>query len=98
MRLSTPIETNAAHWAALKAAEDSTDWGITDKPCHDENDAFDHLIGVAATTFSGLFAKVAYLREIAENEAWMLDEREGTAIELIESFATSISTLVGVRP
>jgi hypothetical protein len=91
-------QANAAHWAALKASEGTTDWGITEKPCHDENDAFDRLIGVAATTIPGLFAKVAYLREIAENEAWMLDEREGTAIELIESFATSISTLVGVRP
>jgi len=26
------------------------DWGITEQPCHDENDAFHHLVGAAATT------------------------------------------------
>jgi hypothetical protein len=50
-----------------------------------------------ATTLPGLFAKVAYLREIAESEAWMLDEREGTAVRLIESFATSIAAIVQVQ-
>jgi hypothetical protein len=38
--------------------------------------------------------QVAYLREIAEREAWMLD-RHGTAILLNESFAASVAALAG---
>jgi hypothetical protein len=38
-------KANAVHLAALKAAEGLTDWGITEQPCHDENDAFELLIG-----------------------------------------------------
>jgi hypothetical protein len=53
---------------------------------------------MAANTVAGLFAKINYLREIAEgDEAWMLDEREGTALDLIESFAGSIMTIWGVQ-
>lgn len=68
---------------------------ITEKPCHDDNEAFGRLIGTAATTAAGLFAKVDYLREIARHQAWLLDEREGTALELIESFAGPIRTIWG---
>jgi hypothetical protein len=75
------------------------DWdgSITEKPCHDDCAAFDFLVGTAATTVAGLFAKIDYLREIASREAWMLDEREGTALDLIESFAGSISSIWGVQ-
>jgi hypothetical protein len=73
------------------------DWSITEKPCDDENEAFGLLVGTAATTVAGLFAKFNYLREIAEHEAWMLDEREGTALDLIESFAGSIQNIWRVR-
>jgi hypothetical protein len=90
-------KANAAHWAALKAAEGLTDWGITEQPCHDENDAFELLIGAPATTLAGLSAKLAYLRAIAEGEeAWMLDEREGTALNLIDSFTASLKN-IGVQ-
>jgi hypothetical protein len=88
---------NAVHLAALKAAEGLTDWGITEQPCHDENDAFEVLIGAPATTLGGLRAKLEYLRVIAEGEeAWMLDEREGTALNLIDSFAASLKN-IGVQ-
>jgi hypothetical protein len=88
---------NAVHLAALKAAEGLTDWGITEQPCHDENDAFEVLIGAPATTLGGLRAKLAYLRAIAEGEeAWMLDEREGAALNLIDSFTASLKN-IGVK-
>jgi hypothetical protein len=92
-------KAEAAHLAAIKelsrfeeSGDCEHDW-ITEKPCHDEFDAFDALVGAAATTLPGVFAKVVYLREIAEREAWMLDQRPGTAIRLIESFATSIQNI-----
>jgi hypothetical protein len=93
---------NAGHLAALEELNrlEKTglrDWGITEKPCHDENDAFDCLVKAAATTVPGIFAKLDYLREVAEDAAWMLDEREGTALNLIESFAASIKTIM-VQP
>jgi hypothetical protein len=88
---------SAAHWVAIKAAEGLTDWGMTEQPCHDENDAFDVLIGAPATTPAGLHAKLAYLRTIADSEeAWMLDEREGTSAELLKSLVTTLEN-IGVR-
>jgi hypothetical protein len=90
-------KASAAHWAAIKASEGVTDWGITEQPCHDENDAFDVLIGAPATTLAGLCAKLAYLRAIAEGEqAWMLDEREGASLHLIDSFTASLKN-IGVQ-
>jgi hypothetical protein len=89
-------KANAAHWAVLKASEGISDWGITEQPCHDENNAFDVLIGAPAVTPAGLRAKLEYLRVIAEGEeAWMLDEREGAALLLIDSFIASLRN-VGV--
>jgi hypothetical protein len=72
------------------------DGSSTEKPCDDENEAFGVLVGMAATTVAGLSAEIDYLREIAEGEeGWMLDERECTALDLIESFAESISSIWG---
>ena len=97
---------HAAHLAAideLARLEKShgvhkANWSITEKPCDDTNDAFGLLVKTAATTVAGLSAKINYLRAIAEGrEAWMLDEREGTALDLIESFAKSLSTIWGVQ-
>jgi hypothetical protein len=89
-------KANAAHWAALKASEGTTDWGITEQSCHDENDAFEVLIGAPATTLAGLRDKLAYLRAIAAGEeAWMLDESEGASLRLIDSFTASLRN-VGV--
>lgn len=91
----------AAHAAAIRDADrlGGFRWGhITEKPCHDENEAFEALVRAAATTQPGLLAKLAYLREIAESdEAWMLDEREGTALNLMKSFAGSLHAIWGVR-
>src|SRR5258708_5191249 len=56
-------KAHAGHWAAIdelarmEKVDGFTDWGITEKPCHDENDAFDILLGAAATTLPGLLAK-----------------------------------------
>jgi hypothetical protein len=97
-------KADAAHLAAIKELDrlekihgfGGGHGAITQKPCDDENDAFEILVGAAATTVPGLLAKLAYLQEIAEREAWMLDEREGTAIRLIESFAESIANVRAV--
>ncbi len=96
-------KANAAHYAAireldrLEKIDGFTDWGITQKPCDDENDAFDSLVEAVAATLPGIFAKVDYLREIAQREAWMLDERAGTALALIESFVASLKNIM-VQP
>jgi hypothetical protein len=93
----------SAHLAAMAELDrcerihGDADGSITEKPCHDENDAFGVLAGTAATTVAGLSAKTNYLREIAAGEAWMLDEREGTALDLIESFAGSIRAIWEVQ-
>jgi hypothetical protein len=79
-----------------RSGDSEHDW-ITEKPCHDEFDAFDELVAAAATTLPGLVAKLAYLQELAEREAWMFNGREGTAIRLIEGFAASIAALVQVQ-
>jgi len=69
------------------------DGSITEQPCHDENDAFEALVSAAATTLPGLLAKLAFLRQIAELQAWMLDEREGAALLLIDSFTASLKNV-----
>ncbi len=92
-------KASAAHMAAIDEAErlGLHDWSsITEKPCDDENDAFKVLVEAAATTLPGLLAKLNYLRVIAESdEAWMLEDREGTAVALINRFAASLRN-VGV--
>jgi hypothetical protein len=96
-------KAHAAHYAAiheLGRLEEAGDWDsgwITEQPCHDENDAFDELVAAAATTLPGLFAKMDYLLEFAEREAWMFGERTGAATALIESFAVSVAALIGGR-
>src|SRR5262245_8965858 len=92
-------QSYAVHLAAIKEADRLQRNGerdssrILEKPCDDENAAFDTLVGCAATTFPGIFAKLKYLRGLAEHEGWMFDERVGTALALIESFAVSLSAL-----
>jgi hypothetical protein len=74
---------------------------IAERPCRDENEAFAGLVSSVATTVSGLQAKLAYLRELAEDDewGWVFDEREGTALGLIESFCGSIrNVLPQVQP
>jgi hypothetical protein len=94
---------NAAHEAAIaegarleKLHGFMDEWSrITKKPCDDENEAFDILVGAPAATIAGLLSKIEYLLAIADEEAWMLDERAGTAQLLIESFVASLRN-VGV--
>jgi len=94
---------NAAHLAAIHEANRLQEldrdfyWAdMTEKPCHDENDAFEILLGAGATSIGGLLAKLEYLRSIADSEeAWMLDEREGAALLLIDSVTASLRN-VGV--
>jgi len=93
-------QAHAVHLAAIDEGNrleemDGGDWtSVTEKPCHDDNDAFEALVRAPATTLPGLLAKLVYLRAIAEgNEAWMLDEREGTALDLIDSFAKSLQNI-----
>jgi hypothetical protein len=96
-------KAEAAHLVAVKeldrlerSGDSDHDW-ITEQPCHDEFKAFDELVAAAATTLPGIFAKVDYLRAIAERDAWMFDRRDGVALHLIESFAASIANISAVR-
>jgi len=69
---------------------------LAEAPCHADFAAFDVLLAAAATTLPGILAKLAYLQDIAEREAWMFDDRRGSAIRLIESFAASIANVSAV--
>jgi hypothetical protein len=98
-------DASAAHTAALdelaRLEKCDPDWDhgwITEQPCHDEFAAFDALLAAAATTLPGLLAKLAYLQDIAEHNAWLFDNRQGATGLLIESFAASIAAFMQVRP
>src|SRR4051812_23688584 len=39
-------------------------WEISEKPCHDEDDAFEALVAGVATTQPGLLAWLAYFQEL----------------------------------
>ena len=69
---------------------------LAEAPCHADFAAFDVLLAAAATTLPGILAKLAYLQDIAEREARMFDDRRGSAIRLIESFAASIANVSAV--
>jgi hypothetical protein len=51
----------------------------------------------AATTLPGLVAKLAYLRDIAERDAWMLTDRPDAAILLLEGFVASVANVGAVQ-
>lgn len=97
-------KAHAAHMASLELGKrfelryglGRGNW-ISEKPCHDENDAFEELVAAPATTMQGLLAKLAYFDELAgefETE-WMVHERAEAAV-LIQSFAASLEN-IGVR-
>jgi hypothetical protein len=72
---------------------------ITEKPCHDEADAFDAFIAAPASTPQGLHAKLGYLQELARagsETEWMIDELINP-LGLIESFTASLEN-IGVQP
>jgi hypothetical protein len=52
------------------------------------------LLAVPAATLPGILAKLAYLQDIAERDAWIFDDRKGSAGRLIESFATSLANIL----
>src|SRR6267143_6541252 len=55
--------------------------------CHAAFKAFDVLLAAAATTLPGIVAKLAYLQDIANRDAWMFTDRPDAAIHLLEGFA-----------
>jgi hypothetical protein len=70
---------------------------ISEKPCHDDNDAFEAFVAGAATTLAGLLTKLAYFDELASEfeTEWMLDECVNASV-LIQSFAASLKN-IGVQ-
>jgi hypothetical protein len=74
----------------------AADW-VAEAPCHAEFEAFDVLLAAPAATLPGILAKLVYLQGIAKREAWMFNDREGSARRLIESFAASIANVLAVQ-
>ena len=58
--------------------------------------ALDVLLAAPATTLPGTLAKLAYLQDIAERDAWMFDDRKGCTTRLIEGFAATIANISAV--
>jgi hypothetical protein len=69
---------------------------ISEKPCHDENDAFVAFEAEPAATLAGLFAKLAYLEELANEfeTEWMVRDRADVSV-IIQSFAVSLKNIGG---
>jgi hypothetical protein len=79
-----------------RIGDEAADW-IGEASCHAAFNAFDVLLAAPAATLPGILAKLAYLQDIAKREAWMFNDRPGSAILLIESFAASIPNISAVR-
>jgi hypothetical protein len=65
--------------------------------CHAAFKAFDVLLAAPAATLPGIRAKLFYLQDIANREAWMFTDRPDAAIHLLESFAASITHVWAVQ-
>lgn len=65
--------------------------------CHAAFKAFDVLLAAPATTLPGIRAKLAYLQDIANRDAWMFTDRPDAAILLLEGFAASIANVWTVQ-
>jgi len=65
--------------------------------CHAAFKAFDVLLAAPATTLPGIVAKLAYLQDIANRDAWMFTDRPDAAIHLLEGFAASIANVWRVQ-
>jgi hypothetical protein len=96
-------KTHIAHMAALdlqadleREGDSRADW-VSEKPCHDEADAFAAFIVAPANSPQGLHAKLAYLQQLASEfeTEWMIAELIHP-LGLIESFAASLEN-IGVR-
>jgi hypothetical protein len=70
---------------------------VSEKPCHDENDAFEALVAAPAATVSGLIAWLDYLQELSSEfeTEWMMCDRASAAV-LVDSFVTSLQN-IGVQ-
>jgi hypothetical protein len=78
-----------------RIGDEEADW-VVEAPCHAAFIAFDMLLAATATTLPGIVAKLAYLQDIAKRDAWMFNDRRGSAILLIESLAASIANISAV--
>ncbi len=67
---------------------------ISEKPCCDEDDAFEAFVAAPATTMQGLGAKLAYFEELASEfeTEWMVYDRVGCSA-LIESLTLSLKNI-----
>jgi hypothetical protein len=101
--IATHRTAHIAHMASLNLQarlernhDDRADW-VSEKPCHDENDAFEALYATPATTLQGLLAKLTYLQVLASEDEteWMINDRVPAAV-LIQSFAASLDN-IGVQ-
>jgi hypothetical protein len=89
-------KAEAAHIASLREQERLADiWhcDAAEQACHEEFRIFDALLVAAATTLPGLVAKLIYLQDIANREAWMLEDRPDAAIHLLEGFMASVTNV-----
>jgi len=70
---------------------------VSEKPCNEENDAFDALVTAPATTLPGLIAWLDYLLELSSEfeTEWMMYDRTPAAV-LVDSFVASLKN-IGVR-
>jgi hypothetical protein len=80
-----------------KHGNGSCGW-VSEKPCLDEDEAFEALIAGTAVSLAGLLAKLDYLQNLDNDDEteWMLHERIH-APALIESFVASLKN-IGVQP
>jgi len=78
----------------LERAHDPDAGRVSEKPCHDEDDAFEALVAAAATTQPGLIAWMGYLQELASEfeTEWMMYDRTPAAV-LVDSFVTSLKNI-----
>jgi len=74
----------------------AADW-IGEATCHASFNAFEVLLAAPATTLPGIRAKLAYLQDIANRDAWMLTDHPDAAILLLEGFVASVTNVWAVQ-
>ena len=95
-------KAEAVHRASLQEQErleraDIWNCDAAEQACHEEFRIFDALLAAGATTLPGLVAKLFYLQDIANRDAWMLTNRPDAAIHLLEGFVASVANVWGVQ-
>jgi hypothetical protein len=66
---------------------------ITEKSFGDVRISFMAVVEAAATTPPGLVAKATYLQDLARREAWMFEQVDPVAVQLVEAFAASVENV-----